>query len=160
MKNVFLSIGSNIGNRIMNIEKAISYLDEFLNDITVSSFYETKPMYVLDQPNFINVVVRGHTEHDYISLLKMIKEIEADLGREMDSKMVKGPRIIDIDILLINDTIVQTEELTIPHKYMYERQFVLIPLLELEPDLIDPVSRRPFSEFKNALPDQGVTKIS
>jgi 2-amino-4-hydroxy-6-hydroxymethyldihydropteridine diphosphokinase len=135
---VYLGIGSNLGDRQANIEKALKLLNERLQIELVSSIYETKPMGYVEQPKFLNAVCRGQTELGPLQLLSLVKGIEASLGRV--SSFPNAPRTIDLDIIFYGDMIMQTPELTIPHPRLEKRAFVLIPLLEIAPDLSHPVS--------------------
>ena len=153
---VFLSLGSNLGQREGNLHRAVEALRCCLESIRSSSLYETRPLYVAQQPRFLNMVVGGLCSLRPEDLLQQVLAIELDLGRQREGRVAKGPRVIDIDILLFGRRIVREEDLSIPHPGLYERQFVLIPLLELEPELLDPVHRRPLRECLEQLDDQGV----
>jgi 2-amino-4-hydroxy-6-hydroxymethyldihydropteridine diphosphokinase len=155
-ERVFLSLGSNLGRRERNLREAAEALSCCLEDIRCSSIYETRPMYVLKQPKFLNMVVAGRCALQPPELLQQIQEIETRLGRDRSHGTPKGPRLIDIDILLFGRRIIRRDELVIPHPRMKERQFVLIPLLELEPDLTDPATGQPLSSSLQSLQDQGV----
>lgn len=138
---VYLSLGSNEGNRKENLEKALSYLDSVpvIDVLSVSSIYETEPWGMLEQQLFLNLVTLIKTALDPESLLHACQQIENRIGRQ---RLVHwGPRIIDIDILLYEELIIQTENLTIPHPYMEQREFVLAPLREIAPELILPSGR-------------------
>lgn len=139
MKNTaYLSLGSNIGNKSQNLNEAIGKIEQnpACTTAAVSSFYETKPYGYADQDNFINAVIKIKTDLQLEELFIFIKNIEKEMGR---MKRVKwGPRELDIDILFFNDEIRKSDELTVPHKGITERDFVLIPLAEIAPDLIHP----------------------
>jgi 2-amino-4-hydroxy-6-hydroxymethyldihydropteridine diphosphokinase len=154
---IYLSLGTNIGDREKNLEQAVDALKQELSALKRSHIYETLPLYMKDQPEFLNCVVTGKTAQPPIVLLDYLLDFEKAMGRERGNIPAKGPRIIDIDILLYNKKIIQNERLQIPHPGIYEREFVLKPLLELEPGLQDPVSGKPFSLFLERLRDQGVT---
>jgi 2-amino-4-hydroxy-6-hydroxymethyldihydropteridine diphosphokinase len=134
MTKVFLSLGSNVGDREANLRAAI----ERLPALRVSPVYETEPVDYTDQPWFLNLVVEMDTGLSPLELLAMTSRIEQELGRVRT--VAKGPRTIDIDILLYGDAVVSTPELEIPHPRMAERRFVLAPLADLAPDLLHPVS--------------------
>jgi 2-amino-4-hydroxy-6-hydroxymethyldihydropteridine diphosphokinase len=155
-ERVFLSLGSNLGRREDNLNAAVQALAGFLEDVRRSSIYETRPMYVEEQPKFLNMVISGLCAFGPPELLQRILALELQLGRDRENYTPKGPRIIDIDILLVGRRIVDREGLHIPHPRLKERQFVLIPLLELEPDLRDPADGRPLTESLRVLEDQGV----
>ena len=155
-ESIYLSLGSNLGQRERNLITAQRELGLFLEEIRCSSIYETRPMYVVRQPKFLNMVIAGLCTLQPPELLQRILALELQMGRDRDNVEPKGPRIIDIDILLFGLRIVKQEDLRIPHPRLKERQFVLIPLLELVPDLRDPESGRPLAESLQALEDQGV----
>ncbi len=155
-ETVYLSLGSNLGRREWNLTTAVEALGRILSNIRCSSIYETRPMYVVEQPKFLNMVVAGLCVLQPVELLRRILDIELQMGRDRASYTPKGPRVIDIDILLFGRRIVEQEDLSIPHPSLKERQFVLIPLLELQPDLRDPGSGRPLAESLRGLEDQGV----
>jgi 2-amino-4-hydroxy-6-hydroxymethyldihydropteridine diphosphokinase len=155
-ESVYLALGSNLGRRQRNLAAAVKALGRILSEIRCSSIYETRPMYVVEQPKFLNMVVAGLCALQPQDLLRRILAVELQMGRDRANYTPKGPRVIDIDILLFGRRIVKQEELSIPHPRLKERQFVLIPLLELEPDLRDPESGRPLAESLRSLEDQGV----
>ena len=155
-ETAFLSLGSNLGKREQNLDRAAEALGSVLQKLRCSSIYETRPLYVLEQPSFLNMVVMGQCLLPPIELLRRTSRIEIQMGRDRANYVAKGPRIIDIDILLFGGRIIRERELSIPHPHMKERQFVLIPLLELEPNLKDPENGRPLSESLHSLNDQGV----
>ena len=134
---VYLSLGSNIGDRENNLRKAIRALTKANVRVTrVSSFYETEPVDLREQPWFVNCVVRGETQTPALDLLRALRGIEAHMG---SAKLVpKGPRLIDIDILLYGDATVDRPELQVPHPRMLQRKFVLVPLAEIAPNLKHP----------------------
>jgi 2-amino-4-hydroxy-6-hydroxymethyldihydropteridine diphosphokinase len=146
----FLSLGSNLGDRAANLKSAIDRLREFGEITAVSSFYETEPVEVVAQPWFLNCVVKLETEKMPEQLLARILAIEHQMGRERKQK--KGPRIIDIDILLFGDSIIESPGLTVPHPAMHERRFVLEPLAEIAAEVRYPVSRKTILELRDALP--------
>jgi 2-amino-4-hydroxy-6-hydroxymethyldihydropteridine diphosphokinase len=146
MSIVYISIGSNLGNREENCEKAIALLiKRGIKVIKRSSLCETEPWGVKEQPEFINVAVEVETHLRPEELLKNLKEIEIDIGRR-ESKLW-GPRIIDIDILFYDDLVIKTPELEIPHPGINNRGFVLEPLSEIAPDKIHPVLKKSIKEL-------------
>ncbi|MBN2737896.1 MAG: 2-amino-4-hydroxy-6-hydroxymethyldihydropteridine diphosphokinase [Spirochaetales bacterium] len=157
---VYLGIGSNLGDRVNNIESAFCKIKALLDNLKTASLYETKPMYVENQPWFLNTVFSGQTELNALDLLWALQRIEADSGRDRAGVVEKGPRIIDIDILLYEDMILTSPELQIPHPLMHERAFVLIPLLDLNPDLINPISKIHYKDYLKSLDDQKVVKYT
>jgi 2-amino-4-hydroxy-6-hydroxymethyldihydropteridine diphosphokinase len=140
MAIAYIGIGSNLGNRQKNCSRAIEMLET--RGIVVkkrSSMYETKPWGVADQPQFINMALEVDTGLEPYDLLRMLKDIERELGRRETSKW--GPRIIDLDILLFDDLFLRDNSLQIPHPLMHERDFVLKPLCEIAPDKIHPLRK-------------------
>jgi len=151
---VYLALGSNLGDRRGNLAAALQRLREKVELHTISSVYETEPVGYLDQPRFLNMVCCGKTELSAQQLLKEVKTIETLIGRQPSFR--NGPRPIDIDILLYDDVQIEQETLTIPHPRMYERAFVLVPLAEISPNVIDPLSGKTAQELADALPHDGV----
>ena len=138
---VYFSLGSNLGDRVQNLRRALTLIDlEGIRILRTSSFYETAPVKVPKQPWFMNCVAEGRARLSPPSLLKLAQGIERNMGR--DRRRSKGPRMIDIDILLFGDTVLQTPKLTIPHQRIGGRRFVLIPLCELSERLRHPVTQR------------------
>jgi len=137
MTGVFLSLGSNIGDRAANLHAAIAALPEAGFRVQkVSSLYETEPVDYLKQDWFLNCVVEGESELPAGALLTKLREIEARMGSKR--VIAKGPRILDIDILLFGDETIATPELQVPHPRMTQRRFVLVPLVEIAPELRHP----------------------
>jgi 2-amino-4-hydroxy-6-hydroxymethyldihydropteridine diphosphokinase len=147
MKRVYLSLGSNLGDRVANLRKAFEKLAEAGVDIRrVSSFYKTEPVEFRSQPWFVNCVAEASTELTPRQLLKTLQGVERQLGRRA-TRTPKGPRLIDIDILLYENVVVRSSTLTIPHEGLSERRFVLVPLRELAGRLRHPVSQRTVTEM-------------
>jgi 2-amino-4-hydroxy-6-hydroxymethyldihydropteridine diphosphokinase len=158
MKTIFLSLGSNLGDREQNLREALARLGAVgVRILRVSSVYETEPLEVREQPWFLNVVAEAETGLFPKQLLARIRKIEAGMGRKR--LRPKGPRTIDIDIVLYGGSVISTNELTVPHPRLEERRFVLEPLVELSPDLRHPVTRRPLRELLAAAAAQAVRKI-
>lgn len=157
--DVFLGLGTNEGDRENNIKKAIGLLNqsEDIRVKAVSSLYESKSVGVSNQPDYINCVVRIETGLDPHSLLETTKSIETALGRQPHTHML--PRPMDIDILIYDDIDLDSLDLMIPHSRLKNRRFVLEPLLEIDPDVIDPVTRRPLREFLNEVMSQKMIKV-
>ncbi|MEO4055527.1 2-amino-4-hydroxy-6-hydroxymethyldihydropteridine diphosphokinase [Solibacillus sp. CAU 1738] len=132
MNDVFLSIGTNIGERENNLKQAVRLLQHQFEVINVSSIYETAPVGYLDQPSFLNIAVHVKTSKSPFDTLFTCQAIENELGRVRDIRW--GPRIIDLDILLYNHENIEAENLIVPHPRMYERAFVLVPLVEIAPN--------------------------
>jgi len=158
-KTVYLSLGSNLGDREENLRTAIAGLAEFGKVVAVSSFFETEPVDVAAQPWFLNCAVRLETEKMPRQLIAAILNLEQGMGRQRKQK--KGPRTIDIDVLLFGSSIIEIPSLTIPHPRLHERRFVLEPLAEITPDARHPVFKRTVRELRDALPaGQTVNRVS
>ena len=158
MKTVYLALGANIGERARNLERALEALEtKGVHIVRRSSLYETEPRDVRDQPWFLNLVVETETSLLPRQLLSTIRRIEKNLGRKR--VIAKGPRTIDIDILLFGRFVVDTPELQIPHPGMTERRFVLEPLAELAPELRHPITRRTAREMLGDVMDQQVRRV-
>jgi len=160
METIILGLGSNRGDSKEIFTGALKRLASFLDGIRTSSVYITKPQDYVDQDDFYNMVVSGSYIESPSLLLKTLQQIEADYGRNREYEIPKGPRTLDIDILFFGSQIVKLDNppLTIPHPAVYRRAFALIPLLELYPDFIDPVTQQPLAAALAVLPDQGVRK--
>jgi len=152
LKTAYLSLGSNIGDREANLRTA---LDE-LHPERVSPIYETEPVDYRDQAWFLNVVAEVRTDRFPRQFLAMTQRIERELGRVRT--IAKGPRTIDIDILLFGSTVVHTKDLEIPHPRMAERRFVLQPLADLAPEVRHPVTHRSVREMLDALADTVIVR--
>ena len=138
MADVLLALGTNLGDRKGNLESAIAHLAHVMVVHDRSEVYETAPMYVTDQPAFLNMAVGGETVLEPEALLRALKEIEEELGRFETFR--NGPRLIDIDIPYFDDRVIDAPDLTIPHPRLGERAFVLMPLADIAADRIDPAS--------------------
>jgi 2-amino-4-hydroxy-6-hydroxymethyldihydropteridine diphosphokinase len=152
MHTVFLALGSNLENRKQHIEKAIVLLREKINDITVAPLYETKPRYFENQNNFLNTVLSGFTELAPQELLQFTKTVQKKVGRV--ERFRNGPREIDIDILFYGNVVYKDEELEIPHPRLQERDFVLQPFSDINPDFSHPVLKKTIRELLDSLPEE------
>ena len=150
LTRVYLSLGSNVGDRAAQLRDAIARLSAFGYVAAESSLYETEPVEFTDQPWFLNCAVAIETGKTPQQLMTAILKIEEDMGRKRTQK--KGPRTIDIDILLFGDTIINSEELTIPHPAMHQRRFVLEPLSEIASQLRHPIFKRTIRQLLATLP--------
>ncbi len=152
-KTVYLSLGSNIGEREKNLRAAIASLPNANVRVTrVSSFYETEPVDLREQPWFVNCVVEGTTKITALELLHALREIERRMGSQ---KLVpKGPRLIDMDILLYGEETIDTPDLQVPHPRMLLRKFVLVPLAEVAPNVKHPSWNGTATKLLAETPDQ------
>ena len=147
---VYLSLGSNVGDRDSQLREAQARLGAEGRIVASSSFYETEPVEFTDQPWFLNCAVALETTRTPQELIEAILRIEKEMGRQRLQN--KGPRTIDIDFLLFGDTVLDSPQLTIPHPAMHHRRFVLEPLAEIAPNVLHPVLRKTIRELRNALP--------
>jgi len=158
-KIVYLSLGSNLGDREGYLKRAIAHLAELGEVKAVSSFYETEPVEVAGQPWFLNCAVKIETEKMPKQMLAGVLNLERQMGRRRTQE--KGPRTIDLDILLLGNSIVEAKGLTIPHPGLHKRRFVLEPLAEIAPEVRHPVFKRTIRELRDALPaGQAVKKLN
>lgn len=142
----FLSLGSNLKNREKNLARALFLLEkEGVEVLNISSIYETQPVDFPSQPWFYNQVVEIKANINLMAFLSLIKKIEQKMGREVG--IPKGPRIIDIDIILAGKTVIRTKELEIPHPKMEKRNFVLLPLAEISPDTVHPLLKEKIKDL-------------
>ena len=155
---VYLGLGSNIGNRQDNLDRALDLLSQRLRIGKVSSIYDTEPIGNVNQPHFLNLACQAYTRLDPAGLLVLAKGIESKLGRAINKR--NAPRPIDIDILFYGDLVMETPDLVIPHPKITGRAFVLIPMVEIVPDLIHPVSKKTVKALAKATTGvQGVLKL-
>ena len=157
----YLGFGSNLGNRKKNLAQAVNTLNDRpdFNIIRTSGIYETKPWGLTDQPNFLNMVAEIATSASPRELLERVKRLEQDMGREEGPRF--GPRLIDVDILLLEDLVVDEPDLQVPHASLHLRAFVLIPLTELAPDSIHPVLGETIAQLKSQVDGlDGVTPLN
>jgi len=154
----YLSLGSNLGNRENHVHDAIARLQALGRIVAFSSLYETQPVEFTNQPWFLNSVVVLETAETPAQLLANLRGIEQEMGRVRTRK--KGPRTIDIDILLFGDTILHSFELTIPHPALHQRRFVLEPLAEIAPEVQHPILKKTIRTLLEDLPaGQTVRKL-
>jgi 2-amino-4-hydroxy-6-hydroxymethyldihydropteridine diphosphokinase len=146
---IYLSTGSNLGDRSLNLRNAIAHLTPSVQPLIQSAVYETEPWGYIDQPAFLNQVIKASTTLEPFDLLAFFKKIEVSLGRQETFRF--GPRLIDLDILFYDDLILDTPQLTIPHPRITERAFILVPLAEIAPDLCHPRNNKTILELKAAL---------
>jgi 2-amino-4-hydroxy-6-hydroxymethyldihydropteridine diphosphokinase len=154
---VYLALGTNLGDRLANLKQAISALTPQLDVKAKSQVYETPPWGVEEQPKFLNQVIKANTYLDPEPLLKHLKRLEVALGRQ--ESFPNGPRLIDMDILFYDDLVVDKPSLVIPHPRLHERGFVLLPLLEIAPNLVHPVSKKSVREMAELCSMEGIEKF-
>ena len=140
MSTVYISLGSNLGDRLGYLYQALDLMKQQLHFEQASFLYETDPVGVTDQNLFLNIVTKWTTEYSPQDLLEIFEKIMKDMGRMRTEKW--GPRIIDIDILLYDDLVITTDTLIVPHPRMHERSFVLVPLCDIDPKLVHPLLRK------------------
>ncbi len=155
-KTVYLSLGSNIGDRAAYLHEAIERLGTLGEVVKVSSFYETEPVEFTRQAWFLNCAVALETEKLPKQLLAAVLRIEREMGRRRT--ISKGPRVIDIDVLLFGSSVIDAPQLTVPHPALHQRRFVLEPLAEIAPEVRHPVFKRTVRELLDALPRGQVVK--
>lgn len=153
MSIAYIGLGSNMGDKTANLKKAIEELGKVPGNkvLAVSSFYETEPVGNIEQDWFINAAAKLETGLTPRELLDILLKIEKELGRVRDARW--GPRVIDLDILLYDDLVMDEEGLVIPHPYLHERRFVLVPLAEIAPRLIHPLLKKSMSVLLKGLHD-------
>lgn len=160
----YIGLGSNLrsstGSPAETLEAALRSLSKVGEVAARSSFYETAPVGFTDQPPFINAVAALRTANAPEQLLHQLLEIEREFGRDRQHSIQKGPRTLDLDLLLMDDLIVNTSALTLPHPAIAERRFVLAPLTEIAPELLHPILQRTMRELLADLPDSGANSTA
>ncbi len=154
---VYLALGSNMGNRLVNLKEAIASLPPQMEVKARSDVYETPPWGYEDQEKFLNQVVRVETYLKPEPLLKHLKRLEVALGRK--ESFPNGPRLIDIDILFYDDLVLYSPALMIPHPHMHERGFVLVPMMDIASDFVHPVRKKTIRELALFADVSGVRKL-
>ena len=151
---IYLSLGSNLADRAANLQAARSHLPPQVGLIEASPIYETEPWGYTDQPLFLNQALKAETSLTPGQLLIYLKSIEKALGRLPSFHL--GPRLIDLDILFFDDLVMHEQGLTIPHPYLHERPFVLVPLADVAPDFVHPVFHLTIKDFLSKLDTRGI----
>ena len=153
-----IALGSNLaspwGDREANLREAVRHVGQLGQVRVVSSFHDTAPVGTTEQPNFLNGAMLLETKLGPVELMRALLGIEQAMGRERESVPAKGPRTIDLDLLLMDDLVLDADELTLPHPAMAERRFVLEPLAEIAPVMVDPVTGRTVAEMLARLADR------
>lgn len=155
---VYLALGSNLGDRLANLKQAINALTPQMEVKAKSQVYETPPWGYADQPKFLNQVVKAKTYLEPEPLLKHLKRLEVALGRKQTFQ--NGPRLIDIDILFYDDLVLNQPALILPHPRLHERAFVLLPLMDIDPDLVHPVNKKTVRDMAAACDAVGIEKFA
>ena len=153
MSVAYIGLGSNMGDKVANLKKAVLELGKVPGNkvLAVSSFYKTEPVGGVEQDWFVNAAAEIETSLTPRELLNKLLYIEKNLGRVRDARW--GPRVIDLDILLYDDLVMDEEGLSIPHPYLHERGFVLVPLAEIAPKVIHPKFKKSISELMRGIHD-------
>jgi 2-amino-4-hydroxy-6-hydroxymethyldihydropteridine diphosphokinase len=154
MEIVYIALGSNLGNRAENLENAVAALKGVGAVCAQSQVYETAPLYMIDQPAYLNAVVKLETSLTAEQVLTALQEIENTAGRERGVRY--GARILDLDILYYGEAVIETATLQVPHPLLAERAFVLYPLCDVAPDFIHPVTGKTSAQMKAAVCGQDV----
>ncbi len=157
MSSVYLGLGANLGNRLLNLQAGLRLLEPGARAVRVSSLYETEPVCPVGQPPYWNAVALVETALDLHRLLALLKRVEWQMGRRPGERW--GPRPLDLDILLA-DAVVQTPDLVVPHPGLAERPFVLVPLAELAPQAVHPLLGQTVAELRAQVGDAGVWPLA
>lgn len=157
-ETAYIALGSNLGDRVANCRKAIGLMaGRGIEIVRVSSFYETEPWGVEDQPMFINAAAEARTALEPMELLKTLKAIEDSMGRERTGRW--GPRTIDLDILFYGEAVLESGALRVPHPDAHLRAFVMAPLAEIAPGFVHPVVKKTIGELAASLDQSGVKRV-
>ena len=151
-----LGLGSNLGSSREILNSAINRLETILLAVRVSSLYRTEPRDLETQPQFLNCAVAGFWDGTLLQLLDICLSVEAEHGRDRQNQVQKGPRLLDIDILWVEDVVLDSQRLSLPHPRLTERAFALTPLIDLAPNAADPHTGRSYASYLENLPAQGI----
>jgi 2-amino-4-hydroxy-6-hydroxymethyldihydropteridine diphosphokinase len=154
---IYLALGSNLGNRLDNLQQAVAGLPPQMDVKAKSHVYETPPWGYEDQPRFYNQVIKADTYLQPEPLLKHLKRVEVALGRQPNFR--NGPRLIDIDLLFYDHLVLNTPFLTLPHPRLHERGFVLLPLMDIAPELVHPVLKKSVREMTSTTSLEGIVQV-
>jgi len=159
VEKAYIGLGSNLGDRFENLNKAVDLVDRDESTIIcgVSRIYMSEPKYFIEQPDFLNAVIEIDTSLSPSKLLNLLLKIESDIGRIKIKK--NGPRVIDLDILFYGNEIIKSDNLVIPHPLLYERLFVLKPLEDINSKFVCPVTGKSVSELVNSADDKDNIEI-
>lgn len=160
MPTAYIALGSNLGDRAQVLASSVRHLSGLGRVVALSSLYETEPVGYHDQPAFLNAVVALETQLEPLPLLRGLLAIERQLGRDRSHGPLKGPRTLDLDLLLMGEWIVADAELSLPHPALAQRRFVLAPLAEIAPGLRHPESNQTMADLLSQLPDEGDNRVS
>jgi len=155
--DIFIALGTNLGDRLSNLTNALASLHPDFERARSSRIYETPPWGHADQPAFLNMALHARTDLGPSEALARLKQIEVEMGREQTFRW--GPRLIDLDILFYDDLVIDSPPLIVPHPRLHERAFVLVPLMDIAPDLAHPVLGRSIRQILTAVDPSGITLL-
>jgi 2-amino-4-hydroxy-6-hydroxymethyldihydropteridine diphosphokinase len=160
MPIAYIALGSNLGETKQTLNAAVGRLGRLGQVVARSSLYETEPVGFRDQAVFLNAVIALDTQLEPLALLRALLAIERELGRDRTHAIPKGPRTLDLDLLLVGNQVIAEEELTLPHPALTQRRFVLAPMAEIAPNLKLPQQNQTIAELLAQLPDEGENQIA